>query len=258
MDMTRISPLYEACQRLFATYPLAAKTVNRSGTVRSMVLMLTDGDDAGFFVLVNDSCGGKPSYSLWPWPDGEIVNIEAEGNAMVPDITVDAVTHGVPVPRDGSLFGWTSGDVITALIVIYAEYTLTYPEPGWAIMPLAGIAETEWPPFTGERFFAHWSWQRYCTGEIVSLDGLIAGVPDTVCWVDTKAILGSDCCVVARDITDQDGHTLQRGCYVYYEALRADKPVPLLEVMLTELGKIDLAPRFQRYRHSHGWPERGS
>src|SRR6266481_7605868 len=119
--MIRTSSLYEACHNLFTSYPLAAKAVNQSGTVRSMVLMLEDGDNAGFFVLSNDCHLDKPSYSVWPWPDGSIVDVQAGDSAAVPYAVVNAVTRGVPVPRDGSLFGWAYGDIITALIVIYAD-----------------------------------------------------------------------------------------------------------------------------------------
>lgn len=250
--------LYEVCHELFRGYPLAAKTVNRSGTVRSMVLMHQGGDDAGFFVLSEECGDGKPSFSLWPWPAGSIVSIEPESSVDVPDIAVRAVNRGVPIPKDGSLFGWTCGDTITALVVVYAEYTPTYPEPGWAIMPLVGTPEAHWPPFTGERLFGHWSWELYRTGRIVSLDGLIAETPDTVCWVDTKAILGSDCCVVARDISAPEGYTLRRGCYAYYQALGTGTPMPSLNAMLAEPSKVDLAPRFQYYRNSDGWSESGS
>ena len=242
--MIRSDSLYEACQDLFAAYPLAAQTASRSGTVRSMVLMLQDGDDSGFFVLSCDERVSKPSYSLWPWPAGHIVNIEAGGSVAASSMAVNAVTRGIPIPRDGSFFGWARGNVIAALIVIYVECSPAYPEPGWAVMPLAGTPEEEWPPFTGGPLSGHWSWEECRAGSVISLDSLIAGTPETVCWVDTKAILGSDCCAVARDIRIPPGHLLRRGCYVYYQALQAGMPAPSLEVLLADPGKIDLAPRF--------------
>jgi hypothetical protein len=256
--MIRTSSLYEACHELFAAYPLAARALNHSGTIRSMVLMLQDGDNAGFFVLSNDCGEGRPSYSLRPWPAGGIVDIEADGSPVVPDVVVKAVTRGVPIPRDGSLFGWTCGDAITALVVVYAEYTSVHPEPGWAVMPRAGISEAQWPPFTGERLFGHWSWEHYRAGSIVSLDSLIAGNPDTVFWTDTTATLGSNCCAVGRDIRSPKGPTLQRGGYVYYQVLRAGKPVPSLGMLLADTSKIDLAPRFRHSGHSDGWPQGSS
>jgi hypothetical protein len=104
----------------------------------------------------------------------------------------------------------------------------------------------QWPPFTNEHLFEGWSWEYYWAGSVVSLDGLIAGAPGSVFWVDTEAILGWDCCAVARDIGSREGYTLRRGCYVYYEALQAAKPVPPLDELLSGSGTTDLAPRFGR------------
>jgi hypothetical protein len=242
--MIRTSSLSEACHELFSGYPLAARAANHAGTIRSMVLMLQDGDDSQFFVLSHDSREGRHCYSLRPWRATGTVGIEADGGA-VPDVAVNAVTRGVPIPRDGSLFGWRYGDAITALVAVYTKYAPACPEPCWTVMPLVGIPETQWPPFTGEHLFGRWFWEHYRAGNIVSVGDLIAAAPDTVFWADTKAILGSDCCAVARDIKSPDGHTLRRGRYVYYQALRAGKPVPPLGALLADTGKTDLAPRFQ-------------
>jgi hypothetical protein len=243
--MIRTSSLYEACQQLFVGYPLAARTVNRIGPVSSMVLMLQDGGDGGFFVLTRDHAEGQPFYSLSPWRSPGSVDINLAADSAVPDLFANAIAHGVPIPRHGSLFGWDDGGAITALIAVYAKYTLESPAPTWATMPLTGIPEAQWPPFTDERLFGQWFWERYRARNIVALGGLIAGTPDTVFWADTKATLGSDCCIVARDIRSTDGHTLSRGRYVYYQALRAGKPVPSLRVLLAGADKIDLAPRFR-------------
>lgn len=240
--------LYEACQELFTEYPLATRTVSRDGTVRSMVLMLQNEDYPGFFVLSGDYRNGKQAYSLWSWPAGDIVAIDIGNEAGIPEPAVTAVTRGVPIPQDGSLFGWKCGDVISALIVIYAEYSDDYPEPGWAVMPLTSASEELWPPFTGEPLFGHWSWGEYKSGNIISLNRVIAETPETVYWVDTKDTLGSDCCAVARDISPHEGATLQRGRYVYYAALRAGEHAPSLTELLTSPGALDLTPRFQLYR----------
>jgi hypothetical protein len=113
-------------------------------------------------------------------------------------------------------------------------------------MPLAGIPAECWPPFTDEPLLGHWFWSYYWAGRIVSLGGLIAGKPDTVFWTDREEVLGRDCCAVAHDITSPEGYTVRRGRYVYYEALRTDKPVPSMSTLLADVGKIDIAPRFQR------------
>ena len=163
-----------------------------------------------------------------------------------------------PDSTDGSLFGWRCGDTITALIAFYAEYAAASLPPSWTLMPLAGAPEAQWPPFTGEQLFGNWAWEHYRVGNIVLLDDLIAGTADTVFWADTKTIFDSDCCAVARDITSPEGHTLQRGRYVYYQVLRAGRPMPSLDVLLANTSKVDLAPRFRRAGDSDVWPDGSS
>lgn len=244
--MIRVSSTYEACAELFADYPLAVRVVDCSGTVRSMVLMLPEGDDAQFFVLTHEYGEGRPFFSLSSWDTGtNIADIEAD-SGTVPDEVMSAVTRGIPIPRHGSLFGWRREDAIIALIAVYAQYTPGCTEPSWAVMPLAGSPEAQWPPFTGEHLFGSWFWKHYRTGGVVTLGDLIAGTPDAVFWADTEAVFGWDCCVVARDIASHEGYTLRRGCYLYYKALQTGTPVPALDELLSGYGKIDLAPRLQR------------
>jgi hypothetical protein len=247
--------LQEECYKLFADYPLAVKALNGSGTTRSIVLMLQDSDNAGFFVLSDDCNDHGGSYSVCPWPTGDVVDITANGELVTSDMVVNVVSHGIPIPRDGSLFGWTSGDVITALFVVYAEYTPARPEPGWSVMPGVGIPEVQWPPFAGERLFGHWSWGDYQTGRVISLDDLIAEHSDTVFWANTAATLNANCCAVRHDIRSPSGSILPRGRYVYYQVLRAGTPVPPLEELLADTSKIDLAPRFRYARQREGLPQ---
>jgi hypothetical protein len=235
--------LYKMCGDLFTGCPLAVET-SPDGSFRSMVLTRDDGD-GGFFVLMRDDDEGQPFYSISRWRAPGGVDIGADTDAAIPELFADAIAHGAPIPRHGSLFGWHDGRTITALIAIYAQYTPATPEPSWATMLLAGIPEPRWPKFvTGERAFGHWFWEAYRDRNFVSLADLIAANPGVVFWVDTVAILGSGCCVVKHDIGSPDGPILRRGRYVYYQALQEHKPVPSLETLLADTGRIDLAARF--------------
>lgn len=241
--------VYEACRYLFDAYRLAVNAVNYVPTMHSMVLMLPDGDDARFFVLLRIRSDGEPVYTLSSWRADDAVEIAADGGE-VPDLAADVVTQGVPIPRDGSLFGWTGGEPVTALIVVYTRYTPDRPTPTWSVMPLADALERQWPPFTREHLFGCWFWDHYRTGSIIELGDAIAGTAGTVFWVDTYALLGSDCCVVACDVETPDGHTLRRGTYLDSAALRAGVAVPALAELLPRAGKTDLASRFQVPAHS--------
>jgi hypothetical protein len=209
-----------------------------------MVLMVREGDSARFFILSCDSSEGSPCFSLRPWRAGGTVRIGVD-NTSFPDIAVRAVKCGVPIPRDGSLFGWKAGDAVTALITVFVDDLPAFSQPRWTVMPLAGIPEAQWPPFTAEHLLGQWFWEHYRSHAIVSLDGLIGAVPDTAFWIDTKAILGWDTGVVARDIKSREGYTLRQGRYVYYQALRLKRSVPSLDSLVARDDKIDLAFRFQ-------------
>jgi hypothetical protein len=243
--MIDTSSLYETCQELFADYPLAARAEDPDATIHSMVLMVRDRHDPHFFVLMRDDDHGKSSYSLCPWPDGPAEDIEADG-ATVSQAAVTALTAGLPIPRHGSLFGWVRADAYTALVAVYAEYASPGQLPSWSVMPFVDGPEAQWPPFTGERLLGDWFWEQYRIGMIVSLENLVAEHPDTVFWVDSRSSIGSDCCVVAHDISGLHGATLRRGRYVYHRLLRDGHPVPPLEILLADVGKTDLAERFQR------------
>src|SRR5215469_3516128 len=240
------SSLSEACYELFARYPLALLTDDPSENTCTMLLALPDSHGAKYFVLSHHRHEGRPPYSLRTRRTTDVVDIEPDGGAMLPDIAVKAVTRGVPIPRDGSLFGWRSGDAVTALVPVYTTSTPASPDPFWAVMPRAGATEEQWPPFADQRLLGHWFWEDYRTGRIVLLDDLIAATPDTVFWADTKAIRGSRSCIVARAIESPEGYKLRRGVYVYHHALRAGDLVPSLEALLAKADKTDLAPRFRR------------
>jgi hypothetical protein len=244
---------YERCHRLFAEYPLAAEAADESGLVHSMVLLLADGGDASFFMLVADDTEGQHSFSLFPWNADGSVDI-GPGDDAVPSEYAAVLTDGIPVPRDGSLFGWVHGDAVNALIGIQAEYTPTTPVPSWTAMPLADSPAAEWPPFTRDHLLGSWFWKYHRTGPIVSLDGLIADTSGLVFWVDTRDTLGSGCYAVGQDIKSSEGYTLRRGRYVYHEVLLAAQPIPALGKLLANPAKADLGPRFQLWRQNGKGP----
>jgi hypothetical protein len=140
--------------------------------------------------------------------------------------------------------------MVTALVVVYTRYASDRPAPTWSVMPLVGIPETQWPPFTDEHLFGTWFWEYYRTGLIVDLGSVIAMTPGTVFWLDTYDVLGSDCCLVACDLKIPEGHVLRQGRYLGSAVLREGTAVPALAELLASVGRADLAPRFQIPEHS--------
>ena len=230
--MTTTTSLYGTCERLFADYPLAVSPIDPGENVSSMVLMLNR--------------GGPEFFSLTRWPGnaaGDFI-LDRWCGDEVPDREVPGILAGaVPLPRDGSMFGWLDRGEVTATMVIYTEHSPEHPVPGWAVSPLEGRPEKEWPPFTGLTLARSRFWDHYRAGQVVNLAPLVAETPGSVFWVQAPAPLHA-CCAVARDVTAPQGWVLPQGVYVYFEALRAGVPVPSLADLLAG-QKMDLAPQFQ-------------
>jgi hypothetical protein len=242
--MVPANKAYEACDELFGGYPLAVSAVEHVPTMHSMVLMLCDGEDVRFFALLRDCGDGRPVYSIVPWDASGTGTIES-GGAEVPGLAASAVLQGVPIPRDGSLFGWIHGGLVIALIVVYTGYTPDRPVPSWSVMPRADSSETQWPPFTDERLFGNWFWHHLRARCIIDLGGVIAATPGTFFWADTYPVLGSDCCVVSGDVKTPDGHVLCHGTYLDSAALRAGVAAPTFAELPKGVDVTDLAPGFK-------------
>lgn len=243
--MISAGSLSEKCHELFERYPVAASTDDGSGATRTMMIMLRGTEGPRFFVLSHDLREGSSRYSLRPRRSPRTVDIGANGRAPIPDEVVQVLTRGVPIPQDGSLFGWRCEGVVAALVPVYTAFMPASPDPVYAVMPRVGTPEAQWPPFTDERPFGQWFWEHYRAEELISLDCLIEDIPDTVFWVSTKTILGSDYCAVAQDVKSPGGCTLQRGVYVPSGAMLAGNRFPQLSDLLADTTKTDLAPRFQ-------------
>lgn len=232
--MPTTSTLAEAGRALFAEYPQAARP-HPDG--RSMVLLVPDGGDGQYFIL--GARDASPVITVKRWH--ELSSASLDGDA--PEWAADAVTRGVPLPRDGALYGWTENGRVTALIVFYAHWTPEHPLPSWSPMPDADAAD--WPPFVSENLIGPWLWEHYRAGRIVDLAPHVADSPGAVFWVTGVPPLGWGCCAVARDLSSPDGWTLPRGRFVFHGELRDGKAVPPLETLLADPGATDLAPRFQ-------------
>jgi len=240
----RAHSAYRRSQQLFVRYPLAVRAANRTGSVRSMVLLVRDSCDTEFYVLLHDRGRAENFYLLKRWRGRCIGSVYARGGADIPVEFAVVVTNGVPIPLDGSLFGWKSGGDVTALLTFHVKYTPRNAEPSWSLMLLADVPQALWPPFIGEPLFGSWFWDHHRAGNIIWLDHLIAATPRTVFWVNTEGVFGSDCCIVTQDVESPKGYTLRRGRYVDCQVVKEGKLVPSLAELLTSPNKTDLAYRF--------------
>ena len=135
--MVPASRAYLACRDLFNEYPLAVSAVNHVPTMHTMVLMLRDGDDVRFFVLMRIRGKDITHYTLSPWRAEGAMEMAADGGE-VPEPTANAVEQGIPLPRDGLLFGWAREEMVTAPPERAFYSALPYLVPVWRGCGLRG------------------------------------------------------------------------------------------------------------------------
>lgn len=224
--------VYAACERLFRDYQPAVRTIDLAGTLDMMVLMNVSGDDAAFFTLARDR-EDKLFYTVTQWGGQDRADIEAGGD--VPQPVADAVSRALPLPRDGSLFGWVDGGEVTAVIAFYCDTDDDYPV--FSVMPRADAAPGQWPPV--QALFGPWFWDAHRAGQAVSLAPVIARSPGRFFWVP-----GTQSGMLVVGETLREPVTVPAGVYAYHQAVR-DGEVPPLADVTADPRRADLAPRFQ-------------
>jgi hypothetical protein len=236
-------PLAEACSNLFDAYPAAVEVVDRNGPARSMILALPDGEEARFFILAHDAADGASSWTLGPWTADVCAIAEW---ACTDDMAAAIVARGVPVPPDGTMFAWRDGYTLPALLAFYADAEKDV-SPYWTTMQTVDADRPAPVPQCSagikcwERF-----WGLYDAGDIIPATALVARNPGTIFWADARESLEYGCFVVARDVATLEGYVLPRGCYVHSDDLQAGGSMPMVDIVLADPGRVDMAPRVRR------------
>jgi hypothetical protein len=226
--MAPLTTLYEACEQLFADYPLAIE--HHGSAPDSMVLATVDSGEPQFWFL-GRSRGA--CFQAGRWDGGDDAMITPDGGPVSAAVT-SALTSGFPLPRDGALLAWAPEGVATALVTFHSGDD---PAPTWSVMPRME-GHDAWPPFTGERLPGPWLWEYYRSGEIRDLSEFVASSPGAVWWSRVTAgehDLGV--CTVSRDVR-RDGLLLRVGRYVYYRVLRDGLSVPPAATLLGDAADL--------------------
>lgn len=242
--MTTTTTLYDTCEDLFARYPLAVRNVTEDGTVRSMTLVAPG---ARYSVLVADTGQEVPFFTLGTWGPGPSADIERDGTLSDSGADVSAITEGTPLPRDGSMLGWTDRGRVGALILSWTAYSPEMAEPSWSLMLPVGPSAYPHLPIADRRPMGAWVWEGLAGGSVADLSGLIGESPGGAFWADLDPGdgNGSGCIVVPADVTDRAGLVLPAARYAFGLAAEDRARVPSLEALLADPAKVDLAPRFQ-------------
>lgn len=155
--------------------------------------------------------------------------------------TQDADARAVPLPRDGSLFGWAPDGEVTTLVAFDKDGP--NGAPGFSAMPHENLPAAGWPAFRSEPRFGPWFWDLIRDGRMVDLSPVIASTEGAVFWVPTPGALGAGCIGVARHLDLPSGQRLPSGLYVYHGDLSSGMALP--DWPVTTGGAIDLGPRFR-------------
>jgi hypothetical protein len=259
---------FAACLRLFRSFPLAVTTARpedislaagqrhpgdprRPGAAyRSIVLRHCGFDGSGYYVLTQDPA---EQFTLRPWHPDEGERHEILPGLPVPVTCHRVITEGMPVPRDGALFGWVSDRQVTVLMSVYhgspnhwspnhGQPSGRYGVPQVRVLAAVGSEPMRWPPFTASPLDDGRLWEYVERGEIVDLAPVVSR--GEASWVpsqnSSRAIQGHGCVVVAHSLVAED-YWVPSGIYMDHWMLREGVPTPPASHLLTLPGATDLA-----------------
>lgn len=222
------SPL-DACTRLFDE--LDAE--NLGGDI--VELVTAAGDDASFWTLIRHLDG---TYRMFPRHAARPRRGVLIQRRMtdIPAPYREALTAGVPLPRDGSLFGWIADGEITAAIAIRSWQHLD--EPTSIVSLRTDAPESQWPPCWS--LFGKWFWDGYHAKRIVNLAPVLARTTGQV-FFSSHWHEG----VIAVSSPIVMGVTVPAGVYAYHQLVRSGIAMPSLKEVIADDDKIDLGPEFR-------------
>jgi len=236
---------FDACLRLFRSYPLAVSVCPAGGSPWSMVLRHGSADrtaaptEAGYFVLSQDRAG---HFVLRPWDVPECRGQRIHPDEVVPAAVHEVIANGMPMPHDGALLGWVTDRQASAMLSVHHAGS----GPQLRVLPLAGSEPLDWPPFAANPFADPRFWEYLNWGEIVDLALLLARHPGRVFWVPSQnrsRAADAHGCVVVRERMTADDYWLAEGVYMDHWILRETVPVAPSAHLLTLPGTVDLASR---------------
>jgi hypothetical protein len=229
--------LFHRCQQLINGRSLTTEDL---GSRHPGVTLMVQGPPARFFVLSRrpDSTRRSPAYIIWPWDGDDDATITRHTAALSPPFT-EAITTGIPVPRNGSLLGLLAGREVAGFLVFYTSEQHDPGRPVQSTMIHADLPERLWPR-TANRDFGPWFWESYRDGSIVELNTLITATPGTFFWID-GGTPSSRYIVVNRDVPAQAGFVVPAGRYAWCGALQEGHRPPPASQLLTTRGRADMA-----------------
>lgn len=243
---------FAACLRLFRQYPLAVRRHYAEHRFGSMVLMTRDAGVSRFFVLIME---WDDLFVLRHWDRRDGARVEIGRDEPIPAEIRRVIETGVPVPRDGALFGWVTGYQVRAVLAAYGRLPEPWDDasavPGVLVMPHTGSQPAEWPPPAASALGDGKLWEYVARGQLADLAPLISRQAGRVFLVpggDGRDVRGVGARVVVTERLRDDSFWLPAGVYADHRTLREGAQVLTVRQLLAQPGVVDLAGgRSQQY-----------
>ena len=159
------------------------------------------------------------------------------------------IETGVPVPRDGALLGWVSGDQVRAVLAAYGRLPEPWDDasavPGVLVMPQVGSQPAEWPPLAAGPLDDGRLWEHVARGQLADLAPLVSRQAGRVFLGAGRGRAGTGRRAGARIVVTErmcdDDFWLPAGVYADHWTLREGTPVLTARQLLALPGVVDLA-----------------
>jgi hypothetical protein len=250
--------VFATCLRLFRHYPLAVRRHYAEHRFGSMVLMTRDAGVSRFFVLIME---WDDLFVLRHWDRRDGARVEIGRDEPVLADVREVIESGVPVPRDGALFGWVAGHQVRAVLTAYGRLPEPWDDasavPGVLVLPHAGSQPAEWPPLAAGPLDDGRLWEYVARGQLADLAPLVSRQAGRVFLVpggdgrdarDGRDGRRAGARIVVTERMADDDFWLPAGIYADHMTLREGTQVLTARQLLALPSVVDLATgRNQQY-----------
>jgi len=236
---------FSSCLRLFRSYPLAVRRHYAEHRYGSMVLLDQAAAAPRFFVLIME---WDDLFVLRHWDRRDGTRMEIRPREPVPGEVQRLIENSVPVPRDGALLGWVSGQQVLAVLAAHGRLPEPWDDasavPGVLVLPLVGSPSAEWPPLATSPLDDGALWEYVARGQLTDLGPLVTQQAGRAFWVpgvNKPAGRPTGARIVVPERLSADDFWLPAGVYADHWALREGTPVLTARQLLALPGVVDLA-----------------
>lgn len=236
---------FTTCLRLFRNYPLAVRRHYAEHRYGSMVLLDSAAESPRFYVLIMK---WDDLFELRHWDRRDGAGKEIRPHEPVPDEVRRLIETSVPVPRDGALLGWVSGQQVLAVFAAYGRlpepWDYASVVPGVFVMPLVGSQSAEWPPLATSPLDDGTLWEYLARGQLTDLGPLVTHRAGRAFWVPGGSRIAgrrAGARIVVPERLSADDFWLPAGVYADHWTLREGTLVLTARQLLALPGVVDLA-----------------